>query len=74
MPVSHKPVFSSHVSTVGYDDASGELHVAYANGKTVVYEGVPPGVARQVQTGPSVGAALHANVKNRFKHRYLGGG
>jgi len=73
MPVEHKPVFSSHVSSVGYDAAAGELHVAYVNGKTVVYEGVPPGVARSVQTGPSVGSALHAEVKGRYKHRYLEG-
>ena len=73
MPVQHKPVFSSHVSTIGYDDASGELHVVYANGKTAIYKGVPPGVAQQVQSGVSVGSSLNGLVKGKFSHRYLDG-
>ena len=68
-----KHVFSSHIDAIGYDDASGELHVRYQTGKTAVYKGVPPGVAQQAQTAPSIGLAMNALVRGRFDHRYLEG-
>lgn len=73
MPVNMRQVFSSHVGSIGYDDAKGELHVAYQNGKTAIYEGVPPMVARNVMGSASIGSALHSQVRGQFKHRYLEG-
>lgn len=73
MPVGMRQVFSSHVKSIGYDDAKGELHVSYQNGKTAVYEGVPPATARNVMSSASIGQALHAQVRGRFKHRYTEG-
>lgn len=73
-----RDVYSSHVAQIGYED--GELHVVYSRGKSagkpVVYSGVPPEVAAQIVSAPSVGAALHALIKvprgadPRYPHRY----
>lgn len=72
MPHMRK-VFSSHIDAVGYDDASGELHVQFSTGRTAVYRAVPPGVARGVQAAPSIGSAINALVRGRYEHTYLEG-
>lgn len=67
-----KSVFSSHVHSIGYDPAARVLHVKFGNtGKTVVYEGVPPDVAMMVVGAPSIGEALHREVRGRFGYGYL---
>lgn len=71
MTIHHKPVFSSHVNTVGYDDATGELHVAYRNGKVSIYEGIPPEVAIKAQGGAaSIGKLIHDEIRGKYGHRY----
>ena len=69
-----KPVFSSHVEQIGYED--GNLIVVYKAKKnqparTAIYEGVPPDIGEQVVNAPSVGTALHQFVKGIYGHRYL---
>lgn len=66
-----KSVFSSHVSTIGYDPESRELHVQYRDGKRAAYVDVPPETAHNVMNAPSIGNALHAHVRGKFTHRYL---
>lgn len=66
-----KPVFSSHVQSVGYDEATGDLLVNWNTGRISAYEGVPPELAESVSRAPSVGEALHAMIKPKFKHRYV---
>lgn len=63
-------VFSSHVSSIGYDPASKELHVEFKNGKTAVYMDVPSDVAKMVTDAPSVGTALHQFIKDKYAHGY----
>ena len=68
-------VFSSHINEVGYDPDSSELHVTFQGsegnpGKTAVYVGVPPDVARMVVEAPSVGTALHQFVRGKYGHGY----
>jgi len=70
MTVQHKKVFSSHIDQIGYDSASGELHVTYTNGKVAIHQGVPPGVAERVTGAASIGQALHEHIKGRYAHRY----
>jgi hypothetical protein len=65
-------VFSSHISQIGYDDATQELHVVYRKGgKSGVYDKVPKQVADQVLMAPSIGTALHQLVRGQFPHRYV---
>ena len=68
MAVTMRPVFSSHITHIGYGD--GELHVAYKNGKKSIYDGVPADVANGVLGAPSIGTAIHATVRGKYEHRY----
>ena len=70
MPVM-RSVTSSHVSHVGHDSETKELHIKWADGRTSVYSGVPPQIADSVTNSWSVGKALHAEVKGKYPHRYL---
>jgi hypothetical protein len=69
--IRHKQVFSSNVQSVGYDDASGDLHVVYTNGRTAVHQGVPPDVAAKVTSAASVGSALHEHIRGKYDFRYV---
>lgn len=64
-----KPVYSSHVEAIGYDEEAHELHVGWQSGRTTVYEGVDPEKARRVMNAASVGSALHAEVKGQHNFR-----
>ena len=72
-----RSVFSSHIAEIGYDPEVAELYVTYRNGKTSVYQGVPPDVAAAVGAvgplPPSIGEAVHAHIRGKgYGHRYLG--
>lgn len=65
-------VFSSHVDAIGYDEDAGELHVTFSRtGKTAVYKGVPPHVAKDVLEAPSIGEAMWGSIRGRFPFGYL---
>lgn len=70
--IQHRSVFSSHIDKVGYDPASGELHVTYKTGQVAIHEGVPPGVAQQVTGAASIGKAIHQHIRGQYSHRYEG--
>lgn len=63
------PVASSNLSSVGYDQDNGELHVVFKNGGRYAYEGVPPGIYEGLVNAASPGSYLTIYVKNVFKHR-----
>jgi len=63
MPWS-KPVFSSMVSEVGWDESTEELLVTFAkNGKTAAYKGFDEGKAEQLSRVPSVGGMFLDEIK-----------
>lgn len=70
MPIETKSVYSSHVDTVSYDDATSDLTVRWDTGKVSVYAGVPANIAKEVMNSWSVGTALHNQVKGKYEHRY----
>ena len=63
--------YSSHVDAAGYDPETGELHIDWQRGTRTVYVGVPPEVARDVLSAPSIGQALHAHVRGKFDHKTM---
>ena len=64
-------VFSSHVDAIGYDEATGELHVTFSRtGKTAVYSGVPLKKARDVINAHSIGMALHQSIRGQHGFGY----
>ena len=67
----NQPVYSSHVTEVGYDSDAGELLVTWQSGRVSAYAGVSEELALQIANAPSVGQALNAQVKNIFSHRYV---
>jgi len=64
------PVWSSHVTAIGHDPDTNELHVTWDTNRTSVYSGVPADLADQVTKSWSVGEALRTMVKGQFEHRY----
>ena len=69
--IEMRAVYSSHVDEIGYDSEKSEFHVKYQTGDTHVYEGVPPDKAAIVETAPSIGKALHAEIRGKYKSRLL---
>lgn len=70
MPSWSKDVYSSNVSSVGYDSDTKELVITWTKGKRSVYSGVPEELAEQLVNAASVGSMLNAEVKPYFPHRY----
>lgn len=63
-------VYSSNVSTIGYDPETKELSVTWTKGKQSIYSGVPEELAEQLVNAPSVGSMLNAEIKPYYAHRY----
>lgn len=63
-----KKIFSSYVSTVHYDEGAKTLTVTYGKGGGTTYSGVPADIGRAVENAPSVGEALHREIRGRFPH------
>ncbi len=59
-----KPVFSSLVSEVGWDEDNQELLVTFAkSGKTAAYKGFDEGKADDLRRAPSVGSMFLSEIK-----------
>lgn len=72
--VDMRPVVSSLVESIGYDDEAKELHVTFVTtGSTVAYEGVPKEIAESVMNDPvSVGRAVNQRIKAAgYSYRYI---
>lgn len=70
MPTWSKDVYSSNVSTVGYDDETKELLITWTKGKRSIYSGVPEELAEQLANAPSVGSMMRTEIIPYFSHRY----
>lgn len=63
MPWS-KPVFSSMISEVGWDESTEEILITFAkNGKTAAYKGFDEGTADSLRRAPSVGGMFLDEIK-----------
>jgi hypothetical protein len=65
-----KEVYSSNVSTVGYDEETKELTITWAKGKTSIYSGVPAELAEQLASASSVGSMMRTEIVPYYPHRY----
>ena len=70
MATWEKDVYSSNVSSVGYDSESKELIITWSKGKRSVYSNVPEELAEQLTNAPSVGSMLNSEIKPYYAHRY----
>ncbi len=68
-----KPVFSTMVSEVGWDDETNELLVTWAkSGKTSAYSGFDEAKAIELSNAPSVGQMIISEIKTSgAPHRYV---
>ena len=62
------PVESSNVESVGYDDGSSTLQVAFKKGGMYQYFDVPKGVFEALRDASSVGGYLASNIKGRYRY------
>jgi hypothetical protein len=72
MAPTMRSVHSSHVSQIGYDPDTSELHVVWDTGKTSVYANVSAETANTVSNAWSVGNALKTMIKGNHDHSYKG--
>ena len=66
-----QPVYSTMVTSVGYDDQTKTLLVTWKNGRTSAYAGVPEEKAVELANAPSVGTMINMEIKNQYQHRYV---
>lgn len=69
MPMpSMKPVTSSNIASIGYDEATSELYITFlGSGRTYKYENVPPGEFAALERAGSAGSYFAENIKNQYK-------
>lgn len=61
-------VVSSNVDSIGYDDNSRTLYVAFKNGSRYFYTDVPKELYTQFLNAPSKGKFLNQHIAGVFKH------
>jgi hypothetical protein len=65
------PVQSSNLSAVDYDPRSGQLTIAFHNGRVYAYFRVPPPAFAGLMQARSRGKYFHVHIKHRFAWRKL---
>lgn len=70
MSAWEKDVYSSNVSSIGYDPETEQMFVTWTKGKRSIYEGVPEDKAAECANAASVGSFLNAEIKPYYTHRY----
>ena len=61
-----KPVTSTAVSSVGYDERSSMLEVEFESGAVYDYFDVPPKVYHDLLKAPSVGSFVSRQVRDQY--------
>ncbi len=64
-------VYSSNVTSVGYDADAKLLYITWNNGRQSVYEGVDEEKALRVANAASVGQAVNNEIKPGHAHKYV---
>jgi hypothetical protein len=64
--MERKPVKSSNIASVGYDEMQEVLQVEFKGGKTYDYFDVPSVVHEEMMSSDSVGKYFHKNVRSKF--------
>ena len=64
--MKRKPVSSSSVRSVGYDEAVHALEIEFLNGNVYRYRSVPAAAYRLLLLAPSVGEFVNSQIKPRF--------
>lgn len=71
--MQRKPVVSSTIESVGYDEHTLILEVAFKSGRVYQYQAVPPIQYKTLMSSYSVGKAFAANIRDRFAYEEVTG-
>jgi hypothetical protein len=63
-----KPVVSSHIRSVGYDENEKRLEVEFADGSVYSYHNVGADKHHGLMNAHSPGKYLHAHIKHKHIH------
>ena len=66
--MERRPVTSSNIAEIGYDEASQTLEVLFLNERVYQYFDVPSQVAREFMDAGSHGQYLNQNIKGTFRY------
>lgn len=70
-----KPVLSSNIEAIGYDEEAQELRIRFTGGAVYAYDAVPQFEHRDLLDGTgfggSIGKHFHAKIKDKFVTRKL---
>jgi hypothetical protein len=66
-----RPVESSWVAAIGYEESAREVHVALIEGATYAYESVPPDVWQLFLAADSKGTFVNEVLKPNYEVRKL---
>ena len=72
--MERKPVDSSSIASVAYDERAFALEIEFKNGRTYRYSHVPPAAYRLLLQAPSIGQYVNRVIKPRFEARQISGG
>jgi hypothetical protein len=66
--MERKPVSSSTIAEIGYDEPRRALELLFRNGNVYQYFDVPPQEYQALMQAGSHGQYLNANIKGRFRY------
>ena len=69
--MTHQPVSSSTIASVGYDASSETLEIAFHKTGLYQYFNVPAELYEAMMAAPSQGGFFNANIKNQFPYERL---
>ena len=67
-----KPVASSNIQAVGYDESSETMRVQFTNGSVYEYRNIPIVVYNDFMQASSLGAYLNRNIRNSYPYEKVG--
>lgn len=67
-----KPVASSNIQSVGYDESTETLRVQFNNGSLYEYHNIPVVVYNDLMQSSSLGAYLNRNLRNSYPYEKIG--
>ncbi len=67
-----KPVSSSNIQSIGYDESTETLRVQFNNGSVYEYRNVPVIVYNDFMQAGSLGAYLNRNIRNSYPYEKIG--
>lgn len=69
--IEMKPVSSSNIAEIGYDETSLIVQIRFLNGTLYQYKGVPKHEYEGLINAPSIGSYLHHNYKNIYPYERI---